>query len=86
MKETVNFQKFKCDNCGRKSGLMKQLSRADERIFPYDKGWIYIHSFTAKSMLDDNIRRFMAQDRHFCCLDCLIHFIKCKIKPEEEKK
>ena len=66
---------FICDLCSRKIEL-----KGDEVNFPYSDGWRYIYNFEWKHCGCPS----KIQDKHFCCLKCLINYATDVIKREDK--
>jgi len=68
---------FNCDlpKCRKKVGKLVEES------FPYQKGWVYAYKLEFKVT---NNKFIKDRDKHFCCAEHLLEFIKLKL--EENKK
>jgi hypothetical protein len=69
------FTKFVCDTC------QKEIFEEDDKGFPYEKGWMYVHNFNGQvgkegsHKLAKSVGRFDAKDKHFCCAKCCYGFV-----------
>jgi hypothetical protein len=68
MKEDLTT--FTCDNCKKKETVKQKTG------YPYDKGWVYLFNLKGKIAS----QHYDIQDKHFCCLNCEIEFIRKMIE------
>jgi len=83
MKEIIELTNFKCDYCEKVIGHQKD--------FPYKQGWKYLHLIQYKdgTLSKTDPKKVICKslnDKHFCCLKCLLSFLQNEIKGKKEKK
>ncbi len=72
--------KFVCDKCGKETGFNNELKRdmpsfKSGHPYEYQNGWVYLHKIELKLFkIGINL-----DDKHFCCKECFIEFLKNEI-------
>jgi len=70
-------QCFGCDSCG------KEITIDDGEGFQYKGGWVYLYDFNFKK---EGARIIQREDKHFCCKDHLLYYIKSLVEEPNETK
>jgi hypothetical protein len=77
MKKIMN--RFICDNCGKESNLFEEGHKFHTG-YPYEEGWVYLHSFSFKEKKDT---QKTSCDKHFCCMDCMKTYLINKLETKK---
>jgi hypothetical protein len=74
--KSMKWRVFSCDLCDK---YTEKFDESEGNPFPYDDGWIYIHSVDLKYGIGlGNV--MIIKDRHFCSLACAIEFIRQELQ------
>lgn len=73
-------QTFLCDNC--KNQQIGEIDNNGRDIFPYDIGWIYLHTINFKV---NKSKVKVKNEKHFCCSECFTAYTRRILHNEIDK-